>query len=133
MKNNTFLENKENIITNNYQDIYYSKIVKYPKSYLTIKEIPKKDEAKRRNKDKKDKNTINSINELERINEIDKFYNYFNNYNSITTEEDVDIELSSISKKIPINNFINLEQMNITQKNKISSQNKKNSKHKFFF
>ena len=122
MKNNTFLENKENIITNNYQDIYYSKIVKYPKSYLTIKEIPKKDEAKRRNKDKKDKNTINSINELERINEIDKFYNYFNNYNSITTEEDVDIELSSISKKIPINNFINLEQMNITQKNKISSQ-----------
>ena len=124
MKNNTFLENKENIITNNYQDIYYSKIVKYPKSYLTIKEIPKKYDGERRNNEKMDKNTINLLNEGEQINEIDKFYNYFNNYNNITTEEDVDIELSSISKKIPINNFINLEQMNITQKTKLSIQAK---------
>lgn len=122
MKFKQFLENKENIITINYQDIFYSKEVKYPKSYLTIKEIPKKNETKRRNNEKMDKNRIISLNELEQVNKIDKYYNYLNNYNSITTEEDVDIELNSISKKIPINYFINLEQMNITQKNKRNTQ-----------
>ena len=122
MKFKQFLENKENIITINYQDIFYSKEVKYPKSYLTIKEIPKKNETKRRNNEKMDKNRIISLNELEQVNKIDKYYNYLNNYNSITTEEDVDIELNSISKKIPINYFINLKQMNITQKNKRNTQ-----------
>ena len=48
---------------------------------------------------------------IEQIN-ANKFNNYFN-YSE--EEEDLDIELNSISKKIPINNFINIDQISNKQ------------------
>ena len=118
MKYNQVLENKENI-NNNYQKIIFSKKVKIPVNYLTINEFRKNNEIKRRNNEQINKNTSNSFKNLKQINEITNNYNFENNYNNnLNTEEDLDIELSSISKKIPINNFNDIEQINNMQNEK---------------
>ena len=92
MKSNPYFENKENI-NNNYQTIIFSKKLKTPINFFL--------ETKTRNNELIKKNIINTVSKSEQNKERNN--EYFNNYN----DEDLDIELISISKKIPINNYIN--------------------------
>ena len=121
MKFKQFLEDKENI-NNNYLKLFYSKKEKLPINYLAENVVQKKKEINLKSNNQRNKYLIDSLKELEKNSEIAHYSNYFNNYNNINTEEDLDIELSSISKKIPINNFINLEQISNTQPDKIRTQ-----------
>ena len=97
-------QNKENINNNNYQKYIFSKKDRMPINYLTLNAFIKANEMKARKIEQPNINNYNNNNN-------------YNNYNE--AEEDLDIELNSISKIIPINTFINIDQQNNIQKENI--------------
>ena len=113
MNFNQIVENKENI-NYNYQKINYSKITKSPCNYMNLNEFSKVNESKTKYNQKMSRKINNSFEVLENINENSNYYQNIQN-----NDEDLDIELNSISKIIPINNFINIDQI----KNNIKKEN----------
>lgn len=92
--------NKENI-RNNYQKFIINKKDKLINGYLNL-------------------NKLSKINEI-KIKKIDETYikNNYNQNNCKEDEEDLDIELCSISKIIPINNIINIDEIRNIEKENI--------------
>lgn len=119
MKYTQIIENKENI-NNNHQKIIFTKKVKPAINYFTLNEFTKKNEAKARANDQMNKKKLNIFEQNEQVNKNNNNKTYINEYknDNLNTEEDLDIELSSTSKIIPINNFININQINNLQKRK---------------
>ena len=115
MNFNQIVENKENI-NYNYQKINFSKKTISPYNYIGLNEFSKINEAKTKYNQRMGKRTNNSFEVLEQISENN---NYIQN-----SEEDLDIELNSISKIIPLNNFINIDQINNTKKENIYTKAK---------
>ena len=113
MNFNQIVENKENI-NYNYQKINYSKITKSPCNYMNLNEFSKVNESKTKYNQKMSRKINNSFEVLENFNENSNYYQNIQN-----NDEDLDIELNSISKIIPINNFINIDQI----KNNIKKEN----------
>lgn len=122
MELNKTLQNKENInINNNYKNIIFSKKLKIPNSYfirnefqsfLNINKITSRNHEQIDSKSKimSYPEAIESKKEKIKNCNID-INNISNNLN--TEEGDLDIELNSISTKIPINNYFNLDDINI--------------------
>ena len=115
MNFNQIVENKENI-NYNYQKFNFSKKTISPYNYIGLNEFSKINEAKTKYNQRMGKRTNNSFEVLEQISENN---NYIQN-----SEEDLDIELNSISKIIPLNNFINIDQINNTKKENIYTKAK---------
>ena len=117
MELNLISENKENLNNNN-QKINFSKKVKVQHNYLTLNDASYLNEAQTRNIEQLNKKIFNSFDGFDQIdktiinNNINNNITYkINNLNS-NNEEDLDIELNSVSKIIPISDFINIDQMN---------------------
>ena len=123
MELNKALQNKENInINNNYQNIIFSKKLKIPNNYLLRNEfqsflnINKISSRNHEQMDSKSKiksypEAIESKKEKIKTNKNNDTNNITNNLN--IEEGDLDIELNSISTKIPINSYFNLDDINI--------------------
>ena len=114
MEINQISENKENISNNN-QKLNIFKKAKIPYNFLTINYVPKNNEPKNnmmvKSFEKLDEHNEEAITN-NNININNNNLNIINN-NLIekSIEEDLDIELKSVSKIIPINHFINIDDL----------------------
>ena len=134
MELNKALQNKENInINNNYKNIIFSKKLKIPNNYfirnefqsfLNINKIPSRNHEQMDSKSKimSYPEAIESKKEKIKKTKNNDTSNITNNLN--TEEGDLDIELNSISTKIPINSYFNLDDINANlMKLKIDNDN----------
>ena len=101
-----FIEDNENINMNNYHFDNFSKNKALDNKYFFLN---KTDNINIRNYKNQKKTRTKFNNQYKETNNFD--YNNNNNHNRIDNE-DLDIELDSISKIIPLNNFINIDQNN---------------------
>ena len=123
MELNKAHENKENInINNNYKNIIFSKKIKIPNNYfirnefqsfLNINKITSRNHEQMDSKSKilSYPEAIESKKEKIKKSKNNDTSNITNNLNA--EEGDLDIELNSISTKIPINSYFNLDDINI--------------------
>ena len=100
-----FIEGNENVNMNNYHFDNFSKNKALDNKYFFINK-PDNINIKNYKNQKKSRPKFN--NQYKGTNNFD----YNNNLNNRIDNEDLDIELDSISKIIPLNNFINIDQNN---------------------
>jgi hypothetical protein len=122
MEINEISENKNNFINNN-ERAYFFKKVKIPINFFNINNAS--NDNKSNNKivmksfEKFDQFDYDIYNNSNKNNNNNNDYDHSNNIShNILSEEDLDIELNSVSKIIPINSFVNMDQIGSIHKKK---------------
>ena len=134
MEINEISENKDNFIKND-EKAYFFKKVKIPINFFNINNASNNNELNNKilmkSSEKFDQINYDIYNNINKNNNNNKDYDYTNNIShNILSEEDLDIELNSVSKIIPINSFVNMDEISSIQKKKKGNENEIDNKKK---